>query len=67
MHEFTVKCPGCQFEIISSSGIDIKDIERVEGRACTNCGLVICKADLIQQARNYSEIILKDMLGKALY
>lgn len=58
------QCPDCGHDLIVSSPVEIKSADDIEGTTCTNCGRVIHKDDIVNQARDYAEKLIKDMLGK---
>ncbi|MDJ0042951.1 ECs_2282 family putative zinc-binding protein [Pantoea allii] len=59
-------CPNCGNDLIVKSSIKIESAEDIEGTTCTNCGQAIRKDDIIKQARDYAQSLVRDMLGKHL-
>ncbi|WP_445081412.1 ECs_2282 family putative zinc-binding protein [Klebsiella variicola] len=66
MSKVDFKCPGCGQNLTVLSEIEIKSVEDIEGTTCANCGRVIHKSDIDNQALNHVDKLVRDMLGKHL-
>jgi len=66
MRKVSFKCPGCGHDLVVSSGVEIKNTDDIEGTTCTNCKRVIQKDDIVKQAREHAEKLVREMLGKHL-
>ncbi|KMH62569.1 hypothetical protein SM74_00717 [Klebsiella variicola] len=64
MSNVSFKCPGCGHNLTVRSGVEIKSVEDIEGTTCANCGRVIHKSDIANQARNHVDKLVRDILGK---
>lgn len=58
------QCPGCSHDLVVRSGVDVQNIDDIEGTTCTNCGRTIHKDDILSQTRDFAENMIRDMLGK---
>ncbi|MGQ7807190.1 ECs_2282 family putative zinc-binding protein [Hafnia alvei] len=66
MSKVSFKCPGCGHDLVVLSGVEIKDTDDIEGTTCTNCGRTIHKDDIVKQARDHAEKLVREMFGKHL-
>ncbi|WP_455650793.1 ECs_2282 family putative zinc-binding protein [Pectobacterium actinidiae] len=64
MSKISFKCPGCGYNLVVRSGVEIKDTDDIEGTTCTNCNRTIHKDDIVKQARDYAAKLIRDSLGK---
>ncbi|WP_444853138.1 ECs_2282 family putative zinc-binding protein [Serratia fonticola] len=64
MSNVSFKCPGCSHDLIVRSGVEIQSTDDIEGTTCTNCNRVIHKDDIVKQARDHAEKLVRDMFGK---
>ncbi|ESL77127.1 ECs_2282 family putative zinc-binding protein [Klebsiella quasipneumoniae] len=66
MSKVDFKCLGCGQNLTVLSEVEIKSVEDIEGTTCANCGRVINKSDIDNQALNHIDKLVRDMLGKPL-
>ncbi|WP_425062003.1 ECs_2282 family putative zinc-binding protein [Rahnella variigena] len=64
MSKFSFKCPGWGHDLVVRSGVEIKDTDDLEGTICTNCNRTIHKDDIVKQARDHAEKLVREMIGK---
>ncbi|WP_425531507.1 ECs_2282 family putative zinc-binding protein [Pantoea ananatis] len=58
------KCPDCGYDLVVRSPVKIEKADDIDNTTCSNCGRTIHKDDIIRQAREHAENLVRDMLRK---
>ncbi|MFZ4170360.1 ECs_2282 family putative zinc-binding protein [Enterobacter ludwigii] len=56
------KCPDCHHDLTVYGGTEISDLDDNTSTTCSRCGRTIRKDEIIQQAREHAEILVRDIL-----
>jgi len=63
-NNISLQCPGCGQDLVVRSPVEIEKADDIDNTTCYNCGRTIHKDDIVSQARDYAENLVRDVFGK---